>query len=76
MNLRVYDRLVGPKELVTLKGQPHWVFTREFDENFCAHAMRWFKAHGAEPEPAIPRDGNNNAAGVPERAGGSDGAGV
>ncbi len=47
MNLRSYQQLGGPKELITLEGKPHWEFTRAFDEMFCAHAIRWFQCHGA-----------------------------
>lgn len=47
MNRRYFDRLGGPKDLVVLDGKPHWEFNRDFDENFCAHAIRWFKANGA-----------------------------
>jgi pimeloyl-ACP methyl ester carboxylesterase len=51
MCLKYFKRLGGPKELVTLVKLPHWVFNGEFDETFCAHAIRWFKANGAEVEP-------------------------
>lgn len=47
MNVRSFNRLGGPKQLITLEGKPHWEFNREFDETFCAHAMRWFAEHGA-----------------------------
>jgi alpha-beta hydrolase superfamily lysophospholipase len=47
MNVKYFKRLGGPKELITLKDKPHWEFNREFDEAFCAHAIRWFTAHGA-----------------------------
>jgi hypothetical protein len=47
MNLKYFQRLTGPKELITLANKPHWEFNREFDEMFCAHAMRWFQANGA-----------------------------
>ncbi len=49
MCVRYFNRLGGSKELVTLEGKPHWEFNREFDENFCAHAIRWFRANGANP---------------------------
>jgi pimeloyl-ACP methyl ester carboxylesterase len=52
LNLRSYARLGGPKELVTLAGKPHWEFTVEFEEAFCAIAMRWFQQHGASLAPA------------------------
>lgn len=47
MNLRYFERVGGPKELITLAGKPHWEFNREFDETFCAYAIDWFKRHGA-----------------------------
>ena len=52
LNLRSYARLGGPKELVTLAGKPHWEFTVEFEEAFCAIVMRWFQQHGASLAPA------------------------
>ena len=50
MNVSYFQRLGGPKELVTLAGKPHWEFNREFDETFCAHAIRWFTLNGAWDE--------------------------
>jgi hypothetical protein len=47
MNKRSFDRLGGPKELITLDGKPHWEFNRPFVEAYCAHVIRWFRAHGA-----------------------------
>ena len=45
---RYFDRLGGPKELITLTGKGMWGLSREFNEDYCAHAIRWFKANGAE----------------------------
>jgi len=28
-----------------------WVYTREFHEEYAAHVIRWFTAHGAEVAP-------------------------
>jgi pimeloyl-ACP methyl ester carboxylesterase len=59
--LRNYHRLGGPKELVTLEGRPQWELNRAFHELYCAHVIRWFRAHGAEtagggdPPPRGPR---------------------
>ncbi len=44
---RSYDRLGGPKELVTLSGKGMWGLNREFNEEYCAHVIRWFNAQGA-----------------------------
>lgn len=44
---RYYDRLGGPKQLVTLDGRPHWEFTPDFDRTYCALAVDWFRHHGA-----------------------------
>jgi pimeloyl-ACP methyl ester carboxylesterase len=52
MNKRSYERLGGPKELITLEGKPHWEFNRPFVEAYCAHAIKWFIAQGANPIPA------------------------
>jgi fermentation-respiration switch protein FrsA (DUF1100 family) len=52
MNARYYERLGGPKELVTLYGVDQWVYTREFHEMYAAHVIRWFRAHVAETETA------------------------
>jgi hypothetical protein len=49
MNKRSFERLGGPKELITLEGKPHWEFNRPFVEAYCAHAIRWFIAQGAKP---------------------------
>jgi alpha-beta hydrolase superfamily lysophospholipase len=46
--LRSYQRLGGPKELITLPGRPQWELNREFHEEYCTHVVRWFEAHGAE----------------------------
>jgi pimeloyl-ACP methyl ester carboxylesterase len=44
---RNYQRLGGPKELITLDGKPQWELNREFHEMYCAHVIRWFEANGA-----------------------------
>ena len=33
-----------PKELVTLSGKGMWGLSREFNEEYCAHVIRWFNA--------------------------------
>ena len=48
MNVRYFNRLGGPKELVTLEDTDQWVYTREFHEMFAGHVIRWFAAHGAK----------------------------
>jgi pimeloyl-ACP methyl ester carboxylesterase len=45
--VRNYNRLGGPKELVTLDGRPQWELNREFHELYCRHVIRWFEANGA-----------------------------
>jgi len=57
MNVRYFQRLGGPKELVTLAGVDQWVYTLAFFETYAAHVIRWFKANGAEvhePAAAVP----------------------
>ena len=44
---RSYERLGGPKELVTLAGKGMWGLSREFNDSYCAHVIRWFSANGA-----------------------------
>ncbi len=44
---RNYERLGGPKELITLEGRPQWELNRAFHEEYCAHVIRWFQANGA-----------------------------
>jgi hypothetical protein len=44
MNVRYFNRLGGPKELVTLENTDQWVYTREFHEMYAAHVIRWFNA--------------------------------
>ena len=44
---RNFERLGGPKELITLEGKPQWELNREFHEAYCAHVIRWFEANGA-----------------------------
>lgn len=50
---RNFERLGGPKELVTLEGKPMWEFNREFCDAYCAYAVAWFQRQGAEPYDAI-----------------------
>ncbi len=50
MNVRYFNRLGGPKELVTLNDSDQWVYTREFHEMYANHVIRWFTAHGAKTE--------------------------
>ena len=45
---RNYQRLGGPKELITLSGRPQWETNRAFNEAYCAHVIRWFDQHGAD----------------------------
>jgi hypothetical protein len=52
---RNYERLGGPKELVTLSGRPQWELNREFQEEYCALVIRWFRQHGAEVEAPLAR---------------------
>ena len=47
MVVRSYERLGGPKELVTLRGKGMWGLSRDFNEDYCAHVIRWFNANGA-----------------------------
>ncbi len=47
MNVRYFDRLGGPKDLVRLEGVDQWVYTREFHELYASHVIRWFDANGA-----------------------------
>ena len=49
-NVRYFNRLGGPKELVTLDNTDQWVYTREFHEMYAQHVIRWFAAHGANTE--------------------------
>jgi pimeloyl-ACP methyl ester carboxylesterase len=50
MNVRYFNRLGGPKELVTLKNTDQWVYTREFHEMYANHVMRWFRGHGVNAQ--------------------------
>ena len=50
MNVRYFNRLGGPKELVTLENTDQWVYTREFHEMYAGHVIRWFNAHTANSE--------------------------
>jgi alpha-beta hydrolase superfamily lysophospholipase len=40
-----YERLGGPKELITLRDRPQWWFKREWMEEYAAHVIAWFRAH-------------------------------
>ncbi len=42
-----FARLGGPKELITLQGAPQWESNRAFHEEYCSHAIKWFRANGA-----------------------------
>jgi pimeloyl-ACP methyl ester carboxylesterase len=44
-----YERLGGPKELITLEEYGQWDLSPEFHELYCGHVMRWFEQHGAQP---------------------------
>jgi len=46
--VRNYQRLGGPKELVTLPRAGQWEYNREFHDTYAAHVVRWFEANGAE----------------------------
>ena len=46
MNVRYFNRLGGPKQLVTLENTDQWVYTREFHEMYARHVINWFNAHG------------------------------
>jgi alpha-beta hydrolase superfamily lysophospholipase len=50
--VRYYERLGGPKELITLHGKGQWELNQEFHAEYCGHVMRWFEAHGAAPHRA------------------------
>jgi pimeloyl-ACP methyl ester carboxylesterase len=53
MNVRYFERLGGPKELVTLTGKDQWEYTLEFHEQYAAHVMRWFTQQGAFDAPPV-----------------------
>ncbi len=50
MNVRYFNRLACPKELVTLENTDQWVYTREFHEMYAGHVIRWFRGNGANAE--------------------------
>ena len=50
MNVRYFNRLGGPKELVTLKNTDQWVYTREFHEMYAQYVIRWFARHEMHTE--------------------------
>lgn len=54
MNVRYFERLGGPKELVTLAGKDQWEYTLEFHEQYASHVISWFTQHGAfEALPSV-----------------------
>jgi hypothetical protein len=56
MNVRYFERLGGPKELITLHGKDQWEYTTEFHEMYAAHVIDWFTRQGAfttQPAGAI-----------------------
>ena len=42
-----YNKLGGPKELVSLPNAPQWESNRAFHETYCGHVIKWFRANGA-----------------------------
>jgi pimeloyl-ACP methyl ester carboxylesterase len=56
-----YERLGGPKELITLEEYGQWDLSPEFHELYCGHVMRWFEQHGAQP---AARTSESTAAGT------------
>lgn len=44
-----YNRLGGPKQLITLADKGQWELSVEFHALYCGHVMRWFDQHGALP---------------------------
>jgi len=47
MTAGYYERLGGPKELITLPVKGQWELSQAFHELYCGHVMRWFGKHGA-----------------------------
>ena len=41
-----YQRLAGPKQLVTLPAAGQWAYNRDFHEQYTGHVIRWFRANG------------------------------
>jgi pimeloyl-ACP methyl ester carboxylesterase len=54
---RNYARLGGPKELIDMHGHPQWETNRAFNEEYCAHVIRWFRLHLADLQPAAATAG-------------------
>lgn len=50
--VQYYNRLGGPKELITLEGKGQWELNQAFHEMYCGHVMDWFGQHGAAPPAA------------------------
>ncbi|HYI16851.1 MAG TPA: alpha/beta hydrolase [Thermomicrobiales bacterium] len=46
-----YERIGGPKELVTLPDKGQWELSQAFHEDYCGHVMNWFGKHGAATGP-------------------------
>jgi alpha-beta hydrolase superfamily lysophospholipase len=46
-----YQRLAGPKQLVTLPGAGQWAYNRDFHEQYATHVIRWFNANGGDSSP-------------------------
>lgn len=42
-----YNKLGGPKQLVSLRDKGQWELNVEFHTLYCGHVMRWFGQHGA-----------------------------
>ena len=49
--VQYYNRLGGPKELVTLEDKGQWELNQAFHEMYCGHVMNWFAKHGAATGP-------------------------
>jgi alpha-beta hydrolase superfamily lysophospholipase len=54
--VRYYERLGGPKELITLEDKGQWELNPAFHDLYCGHVMRWFAANGAETRNAVTVD--------------------
>ena len=52
INERTLARLGGEKELVTLHGLDQWSVSREFNDIYAGHVLRWFEQVGSK----APRD--------------------
>jgi alpha-beta hydrolase superfamily lysophospholipase len=49
--IQYYNRLGGPKELITLEDKGQWELNQEFHRMYCGHVMGWFAQHGAATGP-------------------------